>query len=198
MSLSGNKGEWSEIYVLFKLLTDKKLYEGDINLNRIEELFYPIIKIIRHENNKINNYEIDGDIVIISNNTEQVRIPIDKFRDAATILLTKIKKKKEKESSTEKKSTASFRVPELEAMLEEIKCSTLRAKSSVKTDITIVIYDTRLGKNETLGFSIKSLIGGKATLLNAGKTTNFIYEIKNFNTSPEIIDKINKGINIQS
>ena len=29
----------------------------------------------------------------------------------------------------------------------------------------------------TLGFSIKSQLGGVSTLLNAGKTTNFVYEI---------------------
>ncbi|WP_157278370.1 HpaII family restriction endonuclease [Olivibacter sitiensis] len=29
MSLSGNKGEWSELYTLFKLLADGKLFAGD-------------------------------------------------------------------------------------------------------------------------------------------------------------------------
>ena len=27
--ITGNKGEWSEIYALFKLLGDKMLYPGD-------------------------------------------------------------------------------------------------------------------------------------------------------------------------
>lgn len=32
MTLTGNKGEWGEIYTLFKLLGDKQVYAGDGNL----------------------------------------------------------------------------------------------------------------------------------------------------------------------
>ncbi len=43
--ITGNKGEWSEIYALFKILGDKNLFLGDADLNKVEELFYPIIKL---------------------------------------------------------------------------------------------------------------------------------------------------------
>jgi len=33
--LTGNKGEWSEIYALFKLLGDTVLYPGNENIERI-------------------------------------------------------------------------------------------------------------------------------------------------------------------
>ncbi len=33
--ITGNKGEWSEIYTLLKVLGDKNLYLGDEDLNRI-------------------------------------------------------------------------------------------------------------------------------------------------------------------
>ena len=49
MALTGNKGEWSEIYALFKLLGDGVVYAGDQNLNKIQDLFYPIIMILRQE-----------------------------------------------------------------------------------------------------------------------------------------------------
>ena len=42
MALTGNKGEWSEIYTLLKLLGEGKVYAGDQNLNKIQDLFYPI------------------------------------------------------------------------------------------------------------------------------------------------------------
>ncbi len=45
--LKGNKGEWSEIYTLFKLLSEGNLHSGDVKLNKITDLIYPIIKIIR-------------------------------------------------------------------------------------------------------------------------------------------------------
>lgn len=37
--ITGNKGEWSEIYTLFKLLGDRVIYSGNSSLNKIEELF---------------------------------------------------------------------------------------------------------------------------------------------------------------
>ena len=49
MALTGNKGEWSEIYTLLKLLGEGKVYAGDQNLNKIQDLFYPIIMILRQE-----------------------------------------------------------------------------------------------------------------------------------------------------
>jgi len=64
--LTGNKGEWSEIFALFKLLGDKQLFTGDADLNKVEELFYPIIKIIRNESGGNFEYEIEGDIVVVS------------------------------------------------------------------------------------------------------------------------------------
>ncbi len=47
--IEGNKGEWSEIYTLFKLLSDGTLHSGNAELNKITELIYPIIKILRIE-----------------------------------------------------------------------------------------------------------------------------------------------------
>ena len=34
--IKGNKGEWSELYVFAKLLADGKLFQSDINLEKIE------------------------------------------------------------------------------------------------------------------------------------------------------------------
>lgn len=40
MALTGNKGEWSEIYTLLKLLGEGKVYAGDQHMNKIHDLFY--------------------------------------------------------------------------------------------------------------------------------------------------------------
>lgn len=47
--LSGNKGEWSEIYAFLRLLEIKKLYAADAELNKKDDMFYNIINIIRTE-----------------------------------------------------------------------------------------------------------------------------------------------------
>lgn len=44
--LKGNKGEWSEAYAFFKLLSDGMLYAADSRLNKIETMYFPILKII--------------------------------------------------------------------------------------------------------------------------------------------------------
>lgn len=54
-----------------------------------------------------------------------------------------------------------------------------------------MIHDPITGFNPELGFSIKSQLGSPSTLLNAGKTTNFIYEVKNFNPDDKTLNYIN-------
>jgi type II restriction enzyme len=179
--ITGNKGEWSEIYALFKLLGDKQLFAGDPNLNKVEELFYPIIKIIRNESGGHFEYEINGDLVIISGGKEELRIPVKTFTKQAHKLLAEIKGEK-----------GTFGIPEVEAFMTSINCQTLKAKSSSKTDIRIVIYDQRINQSAELGFSIKSQVGNDSTILNAGKTTNFIYQVLDFKPTVEDIKLINE------
>ncbi len=178
--ITGNKGEWSEIYTLFKLIGDQKLIAGDADLNIVENLFYPIIKIIRTETGGNYQYRLTGDLVLISGDNEELRISIHTFSEQAAKLLNAIKG-----------STGSFSIPETEAFMKSVYCGTLKAKSTSKTDIIIVVHDQQINQTVELGFSIKSQLGGDSTLLNAGKTTNFIYQINRFEPSLEEINTIN-------
>lgn len=47
--MSGNKGEWSELYVFLKLLSQGKVYAADEQMKRLENIYYPILRIIREE-----------------------------------------------------------------------------------------------------------------------------------------------------
>ena len=179
--LTGNKGEWSEIYTLLKIIADKKLFAGDSKLKKIESLIFPIIKILRDESNGTYEYAYDRDLVIIKGLEEEFRIPITEFQEKAVLLLSKLKET----------TSATFSIPEIETFINSFNCVSLKAKSSVKSDIRIVIHDQITGTTPELGFSIKSQLGGASTLLNAGKTTNFIYEIKNTVLSEAQIQKIN-------
>ena len=179
--ITGNKGEWSEIYALFKLLGDKQLFAGDADLNKVEELFYPIIKIIRNESGGNFEYELNGDLVIVSGGKEKLRIPVRTFKEQSAKLLATIKG-----------SNGAFSIPEVEAFMKSINCQSLKAKSTSKTDIRIVIHDQRINQKAELGFSIKSQLGSDATLLNAGKTTNFVYQISGFKPTAKEIKSINE------
>ena len=178
--ITGNKGEWSEIYALFKLLGDKELHPGNSEIKKLENLVYPILRILRNEVNGNFEYSIEDDIVVISGNEEVFRIPILEFQKRAKFLLLEIKS-----------NSGTFSVPEIEKFMRSINCLSLKASSSVKTDITIVVHDQRTGLQPSLGFSIKSQLGNPSTLLNAGETTNFIFKIVDIKINRKEIDKIN-------
>jgi len=179
--ITGNKGEWSEIYALFKLLGDKQLFLGDKDIEKLEGLVYPIIKILRSENNDDFEYSIEDEIILISGDEQVLKIPIEQFKTKAIFLLNAIKENHER----------TFSVPEIEEFMQSINCLSLKASSSAKTDITIVVHDQRTNQQPTLGFSIKSQLGSPSTLLNAGKTTNFIFKIKGVDLTKEQIKDIN-------
>lgn len=185
--LTGNKGEWSEIYVLLKILGDQSLYAGDSDLKKIEGLIFPIIKVLRDESKGTYQYAYESDLVVIRGTDEEFRIPIVQFQEKAVLLLSKLKET----------TSATFSIPEIETFINSFKCDSLKARSSVKSDIRIVIHDQRTGTNPELGFSIKSQLGGASTLLNAGKTTNFIYKIANVILTDQQIQAINE-INTRS
>lgn len=179
--ITGNKGEWSEIYTLLKVIADKQLFAGDSNLNKIENLIFPIIKVLRDESNGTFEFSYAKDLVIIKNNNEEIRISVNEFQKQAHFLLTKLKEK----------TSATFSIPEIETFINSFNSHSLKAKSTVKSDIRIVIHDQRTGTNPELGFSIKSQLGGASTLLNAGKTTNFIYKVNKLNLTVKQIKDIN-------
>lgn len=177
--IKGNKGEWSEIYTLFKLLGDKQLFLGNKEIEKLESIVYPILRVLRTENSNNFEYSIQDEIILISGGEKVLKIQITEFKEKAKFLLKKIKENKK----------GTFSVPEIEEFMQSINCFSLKASSTVKTDITIVVHDQRTNQQPTLGFSIKSQLGSPSTLLNAGKTTNFIFKILNLNEIE--IDKIN-------
>ena len=179
--ITGNKGEWSEIYTLFKLLGDKQLFLGNKEIEKLEGIVYPILRVLRTENNGDFEYSIQDEIILISGGEEVLKIEISEFKQKAKFLLEKIKENKER----------TFSVPEIEEFMQSINCISLKASSTAKTDITIVVHDQRTNQQPTLGFSIKSQLGSPSTLLNAGKTTNFIFKISNVKLTPLQIEGIN-------
>jgi hypothetical protein len=184
MSLTGNKGEWSEIYVFLKLLAEGRLNAADENLDELKGIFYPILQIIREEKGFTEkNYRINGDIKIVDASSNKLLLSISKseFICKSIFLFDELRKKKKR----------SFSIPEMDEFLSKIDIHTIAKGKSNKSDITLVVHDLKTGLKPTLGFSIKSLLGKDATLFNAGKTTNFIYRIDNVKLSINDINLIN-------
>lgn len=170
--MTGNKGEWSELYTLFKLASEGRLYAADENMDKIHSIYYDILKIIRNQKDDNFEYIRNGNIKIVSETSGEVinTVNIQEFEENAQKLLLAIKEKHS--------SKGSFEVPEISYFTDKVKCTATKAKSTEKADITLMVHDSWTASQPTLGFSIKSQLGGPSTLFNASGATNFIYKLQ--------------------
>lgn len=173
MSKSYNKGEWSELYAFVKLIKEGRIYAADEDVNKIDDVYLPIIKLIRNEKGTEYDY-FTGDIIEIYKDGHKVKeMPIDVFEDTARTMYDKIF---EGAGNTNKKG--AFEIPEIASFMEESCIGHVKANSTEKVDMEMQIRDIHTGYSPEVGFSIKSDVGSAPTLLNAGKNTRFVYRIR--------------------
>ncbi len=181
--ISANKGEWSELYVLLKLLGEKKIHAGDGDLNKLD-VVYPVLKILRDELERHMEYALDRDIVLVTeDNVEIARVTSEEFLAESQKLFKNIQKGG--------KGAGAFEIPAMDTFLKKIHCEKVKAKSQDKADIHIVIHDYHTGMQPNLGFSIKSEAGAAPTLLNASPATRFVFEVKGGSLDKGTVDAIN-------
>ena len=167
--ITGNKGEWSEFYTFLKLLADGKMFAADKDLNKNENLFYIILKIIRGEVEDLE-YIRASNILIQNSNGEIIsELPIESLRDFSQKLYEGI--------FQGKTGDRAFNLEFANSILKELHTNSLSDERKETADIRIVIHDPITQHEPLLGFSIKSYIGGKPTLFNASKNSNLIYKI---------------------
>ena len=174
-----NKGEWSELYTLFKLLADQNLHPIENNQIEGERLRLPILSIMRYIDQEIGvEYFImeDSNINMNINNEEQRVVEKSEFSHWAKQLFA--------EMSSIKKKDASFAIPSLNDFRDKTCCPKVACVNRKiaenckdKSDLYIVIHDTLTGQTPKQGFSIKSEIGSAPTLVNASLLTNFHYRL---------------------
>ena len=167
--LIGNKWEWAEVYVLLRLLSEEKMYATYNELNKLEDVYFPIIKVLKEENKgEIKEY-IAGEMISIYINGEKVKeLPVTEFESEYGNLLNEI---------NSKDSKCAFSVESTQNFKDKILCYKLFTPAIDKNDIMVNIIDADTVYSPTIGSLIKSELGSYPTLLNAGKTTNFIYKI---------------------
>lgn len=177
--LKGNKGEWGELYAFSYLLASGKLYSADKDLNAMESIYFPILKIIREETKgEIFNY-YTGDMIKIFLGDKFVKeLNKEDFEHIVSVLKEKIPD-----------GTRAFEIEEVNEFFESIYCFKLKAASNQKQDITVQIHDINTGISPICGFSIKSYLGSNPTLINPGVNTNFVFKITNCDDN--IMDNVN-------
>lgn len=193
--LKGNKGEWSEIYAFCYLLNSGVLRAADKDLNPTMDIYFPILKILREETRgtilKYYPSNPNNPTIKIFNENELLgEYSKQEFENIIDTLYREIPE-----------GERVFEIPEVNDFFDGIHVKKLKADSVHKQDIDIQIHDIHTGISPVCGFSIKSYLGASPTLVNPGKTTNFIYTIENctdnvlnavnvIDTRTKIIDRI--------
>lgn len=167
--IKGNKGEWSELYVLLYLLGTGKLYAANEKVQKLQDVYFPILKIMRDDPQEKVDYMIttENNIEIFVNGEKRCSLPSSTFKREADSLYYAI----------ENGENRAFPIEQTESFMRRISAYRLAAPSTDKTDITMQVHDVHTGYDPIMGFSIKSELGNPPTLLNASGATNFVYEI---------------------
>ena len=171
MRISGNKGEWSELYAFVELMRSGRLYAADEDLNRINNIYFPILKIFRNNavaHSNRTDYIIQDDGVEISIDGEPVSYISNTFLEQTKYLIY---------HGILSGEDRSFEIKGVPEAMERMQIDKIKASSSDKADIFMQIHDVHTGYNPFCGFSIKSELGNPPTLLNASGATNFVFEV---------------------
>ncbi|MDO8513382.1 MAG: HpaII family restriction endonuclease [bacterium] len=177
-----NKGEWSEFYTLLKLLAEQRLYAADENLEKMQEIFYPVLKVIEAKGtDKETHYELNE-------KDDDIKVFLASKDSFFTVSKESLKSKIKEVFLAIKNSNATFAIPVASKILDELKRDHVKTISSRKSDIVLVIHDMKTGTDPEVGFSIKSRLGGASTILNSSGATNFTYKVEGFTGN---IDEIN-------
>ena len=176
--ISGNKGEWSELYAFYRLMGDPRLFAADEDLNRTDD-YLPILSAFRKDKNGIEHeYVISDDrdtVVIYEGSMDIDTVSIEEFDMNAEFLLKRLETYKSELYPDGKKHFPP--ISELEDFMARTRSDKIKAKSTEKKDILLKVDDTRNARKPLMGFSIKSYIGQNPTLFNVGKNTNFRYMV---------------------
>jgi hypothetical protein len=182
-----NKGEWSEAYVLTFLAQSKKIVCCDRNLNRLGSVDGYSIKsfILNSSENKTKSIEltIHPDSIEVKDGNRSSIIPDEDLKQTSKIILERIQK-----------AEATFEIPELKSFWERLFNPTLKARSGVKRDLTIGVYDERTSSISYRGFSVKSDLGARPSLVNASGATNFLFQVpQDFSVRADVVEAKDLG-----
>lgn len=177
-----NKGEWSEFYVFIKILAERQLLAADPDLNPLEGVYYPVQKVLRNEPEIERTYDLK--------NAEIISLTLDSNGGTETheFNSSDINNFKDPLLQSILNGKGSFEIAEAESMADTLRSGRIKAASTVKGDIIVVIHDYVTNLENCVEFSIKSYLGNTPTLLNASRATNFKFLLEAFNGS---IDEIN-------
>ncbi|MCD8207310.1 MAG: HpaII family restriction endonuclease [Bacteroidales bacterium] len=193
--LSGNIGEWCEVYAFLKIMETGELQSADEHMEPLEDARLPVFYVAREEEpgHQINYYTINtGDeraLKVYEDDKLVKECSVAEYKSQAEGLFSGFSE------ANERGKTSGLQFDAVEDFLNDIKIYKIKAPSEEisknfggKVDITMSIQQPD-GQRAEAGFSIKSSVGSVASLGNASDATGFIYELEGCND--EMMDQIN-------
>lgn len=171
-----NRGEWSEVYSLAYLLINNDLNILDDKLSYISNNIFQVKCVsVKETEGEIKFVIENGDRILVYSENE-LKSVIDKLEMEIFV------KKLIQFILSAPSSSGSFEIPDISNTLSKMtRGNKIKAKSTLKEDITLLVFDFKKGMTKPLKYSIKSMLGSPATLLNSSSNTNFVYEIMGIN-----------------
>ena len=167
-----NVGEWSEVYALAYLLSKGGGYAADGSQEIDESLFYEILEALFKQ--QANGFDLlykigKTDVAILIDGKKKGVIRRSDLKRLAESLLSDL---------LIPQPGMAFSLVTGDAILKVLMKENASAPSNSYNDIYLSLRDIRT-KSPTpyIGFSIKSQLNAKSTLLNATGATNFVYQI---------------------
>ena len=174
--LTGNKGEWAEIYIFLKLLVDGKVFAADKNMQKIAERYLRILRLFREEIKDHRLEYIPGATIHVLTEGEPACPPI------ASSDVSNAKDRVWRLISTTKRGNISDQ--DTQDFLRKMCIAKLKSPADGEgffggtKDIVMEVEDYKTGIASIVGFSCKSDFSGPATLFNASKNnTNFLFRV---------------------
>ena len=171
-----NKGELSETYAFLYLLHFNKVNFADAELNQLND-YIKVLSLAENNYESSIKINLDKTISIIKNNKALRKVTVNEIISEESLekLMFAIKKKEN--------PNVDFSI-----LKDKLNISTLKASANKKADFLFSFSHSGVIYEDLQGVSVKSNLGDKATILNASRATNIIYEVKNFEGN---IDKVN-------
>lgn len=175
-SPSYNRGEWAELYVLAKVLCERKIsIQVHGNAEHVRDL--AVLQVQRGKGEGAEEFRVEVDRV---SSPSGRTLDQDKLCKLVGPFLDTIKKGK-----------GSFAAPQGNDLLHLLQIKQLKRDSKEKTDIFLNVQDPLTGISGLQGYTVKALLGSKPTLFNASVPTNFTFRIDPPLTI-ELIDQYNE------
>jgi hypothetical protein len=179
LSEKKNRGEWSELYALVHILGEGKI-RSSANADGEMLLDFQVVSVSRKIDRINHVFQIAGyNVEVLDASTQNVIdvLPRSELLEQSELLLSKIKTNK----------GPSFAIPEAKSIMSLLRIDKVSGNGE-KTDLTIKTYDPRIKQETEQGFSIKSFMGSKPTLLNASGATNIEYTISEIISEAETLE----------